>query len=415
MTPLLGAINGVPRASEMGLRSPTRLSAFRKRNPPKMSSTIASLPSVLIGRTLYHIVKSSEVIEADATAGKKYWQGHLVMADGVKYYTCSSAWRTTKTGMSKKVWSEPYYAEPTNVGQSNHRDNKAQALFEFDSMVQKQKDKRLSEKPLPMLAQKYQERAKHIVFPCAVQPKFDGMRVLFNGEEAWSRGNKAVIPEVFAHLKFDTQGHIVDGELLLPGNLKVNKTMEAAKKFRPGLSNKLLYRVYDIVDATVPFRDRYALLVRLVNAAANKNIIIADTLTAFSDDDIKKCHESFVLAGFEGTMIRNLDGLYTINKRSNDLQKFKDFVDEEFLIVDVIPAGGGSSADVGKFVCVTESGERFESTATGDYETRHDYLVNKQNYVGKYAKVKYREMSGKNSVPFHSNVLEIRETKDGGY
>jgi ATP-dependent DNA ligase len=372
-------------------------------------------PIVEIGGIIYAVEKSSNEIEADGSKTKKYWQGHVLRSPMNRWFTASSSWRATATGLSKVVWSAPYYAEPTNEGRANFRDNKEQAFFEFDSMVNKQTDKRLSEKPLPMLAQKYQDRAKHITFPCAVQPKFDGMRVLYNGIEAWSRGNKNVIPEVFAHLEFDTQGYTIDGELILPGNLKVNKTMEAAKKFRPGLSDKLLYRVYDIVDATVPFRDRYALLVRLVNAAANKNIIIADTLTAFSDDDIKKCHESFVLAGFEGTMIRNLDGLYTINKRSNDLQKFKDFVDEEFLIVDVIPAGGGSSADVGKFVCVTESGERFESTATGDYETRHDYLVNKQNYVGKYARVKYREMSGKNSVPFHSNVLEIRETKEDGY
>ena len=46
----------------------------------------------------------------------------------------------------------------------------------------------------------------------------------------------------------------------------------------------------------------------------------------------------------------------TINKRSNDIQKHKDFIDGEFEIVDVIPAGGGSSEDVGKFVCVTEAG-----------------------------------------------------------
>jgi ATP-dependent DNA ligase len=132
-------------------------------------------------------------------------------------------------------------------------------------------------------------------------------------------------------------------------------------------------------------------------------------------DDVHTGHEYFVSKGYEGTIIRNWDGRYTINKRSNDLQKYKDFVDGEFKIVNVIPSGGGSAAKVGKFVCVTDDGEEFESTAMGTVKEREEFLTNKAKYIGKYAKVKYREMSGKNNVPFHSNVLEIRNTKTKGY
>ncbi len=362
----------------------------------------------------YVLIRSSDVIQAESVKGTKYWQGHVV-SDGEKFYTCSSAWHTIAGGLSKVMWSKPYYAVPTNVGQSNERGNVAQAHFEFDSMVKKQQDKRESEKPLPMLAHGYEDRRHKLAYPCAVQPKFDGQRCLYDGEEAWSRGNKPILPEVFAHLHFETQNLIIDGELILPGSRKINETMSAAKKFRKGVSDRLLYRVYDLVIPTMPFFDRFAALKGIVERCGNPNILLAETNIAEAHEDVLRHHARFTEEGFEGTIVRALSGLYAVNKRSGDLLKHKDFVDGEFEIVDVVAAGGGSSEDVGKFVCVNADGQRFESTATGSIEERREYLRNKSAYIGRFAKVKYRELSGANSVPFHSNVLEIRDTRDGGH
>jgi ATP-dependent DNA ligase len=381
--------------------------------------------TIVINNVTYDLIRSSVVIEAEGSKAKKYWQGHIVR-NGDKYYTASSSWRETKDGVSKKVWSEPYYAVPTNVGQSNHRGNIEQAEFEYASMYQKQTDKRNSVKPLPMLAHTFRHKLdpkkskeKHIVYPCYVQPKFDGFRMVYDGTEAWTRGNKPVLPEVYAHLHFDTQGYTVDGELILPGNLKVNETAKAAKKFYPGVSDTLQYILYDIVEPNLTYDERLRIVQGIVWHAKNKNgetnVVLAETHTATSTTEIEKYHAVFVAKGYEGTIIRNVDGKYTINKRSNDLQKHKDFIDGEYEIINVIPSGGGSAAEVGKFVCITEDGDEFESTATGSWEDRHEYLVNKKNYIGKFAKVKFREFSGKNNVPFHSNVLEIRDTKEGGY
>lgn len=380
-----------------------------------MSSNTAVL--IDIAGDTYELVKSSDVIAADSKKGTKFWQAHVVRDATGEFYTCSSAWHTTKDGLSKKVWSKPYYATPTNEGRANSRGNEAQAYFEYDSMINKQTDKRLSEKPLPMLAQPYAKRKAKLTFPAFIQPKFDGMRVLYNGEEAWSRGNKPIIAEVFAHLHFHVDGNIIDGELILPENVKVNETMSAAKKFRAGISDKLLYRVYDIVDESLPYESRYALLQKIVAACGNPNIVLAETQFIENSDDVDRWHKTFTDQGFEGSIIRTRDGKYAINKRSDDLLKHKDFIDEEFEIIDIIPAGGGSSAEVGKFVCKSPANATkptFESTATGDEAQRRDYLVNKQKYIGKFAKVKFREFTAYGQ-PFHSNVLEIRDTKEGGY
>jgi DNA ligase-1 len=381
-------------------------------------TNVTAFETVTIDGVDYSIIKSSEVIDAESKTGIKSWRGYVVRDEQGRFYVTSSWYNVNaKTGnRSVMSWATPYYAEPKNIGRSNATTNEAQAYSEFDSMVTKEKDKRQAERPLPMLAQKFSERKKYLKFPVAVQRKYDGMRVLYDGTEAWSRGNKLVIPEVFEHLHFDTKGHIVDGELMLPGNVKVNKTMEAAKKYRKGLSDTLIYVVYDIVDAAMPFGDRFDLLKQIVETANNVNIQLADTIIVDNGAAIEQAHAEFTAEGFEGSIIRNYDGKYLIGKRSNDLQKHKDFVDEEFEIVDVIPAGGGSSSDVGKIVCKdNQSDELFESTLTGDHEYRAEILRNKSNYIGKFAKVKFRERSGKNAVPFHSNVLEIRETKEGGF
>jgi ATP-dependent DNA ligase len=376
-----------------------------------------SLPRVEIGGVRYSIVKSSPIIEAEGKTGKKFWQGHVVynyVTD--RNFTCTSSWKETKggTGTSKVVWSEPYYAEPKNIGKVNATTNYEQAVSEFNSMVQKERDKRESEKPLPMLAQTLSKRKSKLKFPCFIQRKYDGMRVLYDGDTAWSRGNKEVLPEVFAHLQFETQGYIVDGELLFADNQKVNEVMSAARKFRKGISDQLIYMIYDLVDADKLYEERLQIITALVDVADNKNVRLAPTIAIPNEEEGLKFHAQFTSEGFEGSIWRNKDGKYSINKRTDDLQKHKDWIDEEFKIINIIPAGGGSSAEVGKFVCIAKNGDEFESTAMGSFEDRKELLQNKNDYIGKYAKVKYRELTAY-GVPFHSNVLEVRETKTGGH
>lgn len=43
----------------------------------------------------------------------------------------------------------------------------------------------------------------------------------------------------------------------------------------------------------------------------------------------------------------------------------------------------------------------------GSFEIRQEYLHNKSKYIGKFALVKYGELSGDKQVPFHSNVIEV--------
>jgi hypothetical protein len=214
------------------------------------------------------IIKSSDLLISENKAGnRKFWQLHILQ-DGAEFYTQTSWYQLTKTGReTKKQTSEPYFAAPTNVGRANERNSEAQAYFEFDAIIKKQLDRgfyREGEKvdswPMPMLAHKFKDHMNKVEWPSYIQPKLNGMRMLFNGTEARSRGNKEIIREVIEHLQFDTGGFILDGELMLPNNVLLQESMSAIKKYRPGISDKLEYHVYDIVNTDLPYEERMKLL-----------------------------------------------------------------------------------------------------------------------------------------------------------
>lgn len=359
------------------------------------------------------IVKSSDwLISENKAGGEKFWRLHIAK-DGTNYYTQTEWYQISKTGReTKRQTSEPYFAEPTNVGRSNERDSEAQAEFEFDAIIKKQRDKgfRLPNenkqaRPMPMLAHKFVDHKGKVEFPIYVQPKLNGMRMLFDGETGWSRGNKEIIPEVIQHLKFDTGGFILDGELMLPNNVLLQESMKAIKKYRPELSPKLLYHVYDIVDSELPYAKRHQLILDICHNAPT-NVVMVPTLEATTESDVLKRHKAFTKDGYEGTMIRNPDMTYEIGKRSYSLLKLKDFTDAEYKIVDVID-GDGSDRGLAIFILETDDGSRFNCRPEGTQENRAELFKSRKKLIGEHLTVRYQELS-KDNIPIFPVGVAIR-------
>jgi len=360
------------------------------------------------------VVKSSDwLISENKNGGEKFWRLHIIK-DGVDYYTQTEWYQISKTGReTKKQKSEPYYAEPTNVGRSNERDSEQQAEFEFDAVIKKQRDRgfrakgeRKDIRPMPMLAHKFTDHKKKIEFPVYVQPKLNGMRMLFDGENGWSRGNKEVIPEVIQHLKFDTDGFVLDGELMLPNNQLLQESMKAIKKYRSDLSPQLIYHVYDIVDDDLPYIKRYQVIKDILHNAP-ANIKFVNTIMAEDESQVVNLHNLFVKDGFEGTMVRDPAALYEVGKRSYSLLKLKDFVDAEYRIV-AISDGDGSDSGLAIFELETESGQRFNCRPEGNRENRAELYKERSKLIGKYLTVRYQELS-KDGIPIFPVGVSVRE------
>lgn len=368
------------------------------------------------------LVYETPILVSETKAGqKKFWQG-VILQDGSKFYRQAITWRMTNSGVaSKQLISEPYEIVPKNIGRANATTAKEQALLEMDARVKKQQDKgyvKPGEKskilPLPMLANKWKDKKHKVVYPAYVQPKLDGMRMLYDGKKAWSRGGKLILEECIAHLKFDTLGYTVDGELILEGNHALQETMEAAKKFHPESTPHLEYHIFDIMDSTMTFEERYNVLSSMIfgpgsrpGAGVLKQIHVVPTFTLSNESGIKDYHRKFVKAGYEGIIVRNKMGLYLINHRSSDLLKYKEFVDSEFKIVDV-EEGGGKFKGTAIFVCVNKEGVKFRATPEGDMESRKKMYTHRKELIGQWLTVRYQTLT-KERVPQFPIAIAIRE------
>lgn len=335
----------------------------------------------------------------DKPGNKKFWIGH-VASDGVDWYTLTTFWQETSDGgESKRQQSAPTRVTQKNVGKANETSLEQQARLELSSLINKQRDKKyrlIGEEidesdtpnfPLPMLAHKWQDKKHKVEFPVYAQPKFDGVRMLSNGEIMWSRKGKPAIEKCVEHLMVDTQGYNVDGELILPQPYSFQDTIQACKKWYDKLSPLLLHRVYDIMVPDAKFSERFELLKSIV-AEAPDCIVLAETVQLHSEAELSQYHEAKVSEGWEGVIVRTDSGGYEINKRANQLLKYKTFDDEEFEVVGV-ETGRGKFEGLGILVCQTKTGAQFLATPKGTVEFRRGLYENPEAVIGKMWKIQF--------------------------
>lgn len=273
----------------------------------------------------------------------------------------------------------------------------------------KQASESRSRKIFPMLANKYEpasntKKKQGIVYPCFVQPKLDGLRCVVYMDTApiyQSRTGGAFA--VLQHLDSDIlrlferfpANTVFDGELYtdqipfeeLAGIIKKKTLTESdAVKIR-----SVKYHIYDIVEPGVPYHARLNTL-QNIHECGSSHIVLVPTFAVPGVDQFKEKFGEFVEAGYEGIMLRNADGLYRENYRSNDLMKYKEFSESEYPIVDYKEATGRDSGTV-IWECETPDGRRFHVRPRGTVEMRRRWFEGAKQYVGKQLTVIYQELS----------------------
>lgn len=325
--------------------------------------------------------------------------------------------------------------EFVNTGKQG-RTTYEQAVSQAEGRLKKQFDKgyresveELSEIPvLPMLASDYNKVGHRINFPCFTSVKYDGVRAFAikrNGVvEFKSRtGQPYNVPHLEEALRgFMLDGEHFDGEIYLhnyalqditsavkrvDADKEVEKALKAHKKAintnlegekeRAAVEARLIARIrpllefhmFDIVcDGT--FKDR---LQKMDDIHQEKRdgysefIHLTQYDWCIDESTLKsKLHPQSVKDGFEGVMLRNLHGVYESGKRSADLQKYKTFVDEEFLIVDIVEDKQGD----GVFVLKNNLNDLKFQCVMGDLGQRKVFLLQKETIKGKFLNVKFQ-------------------------
>lgn len=368
---------------------------------------------------VYTALEVSPVLRSTAKKGNdKFWQMYVLKL-GDSIFTQTEYWSTTKDGSaSEVVTSTPKEIKGKNIGKSNETSPLEQAKSELVSTVKKQKDKGYVEEGeesknllLPMLAHEYGKRKKALSFPCLAQPKLDGVRALYNSSIGfWSRQGKLFIPETVAHLSFDTKGVTFDGELILPAPYTFQQTVSAVKKFDPALSPLLEYWIYDIIDDKDFVYRKMQLEVDFETVEFPINVKKVPTSTVPQADSLTNIHVQNIEAGYEGTMLRNLKGAYLIGHRSENLLKLKDFVDDEFQIIDVTD-GVAKEQGCAVFVCTTSDGKTFNVRPKGTVEERQEMFSKKDSLIGKFITVRYQNLSD-DGVPRFPVGIAVRDYEE---
>lgn len=272
--------------------------------------------------------------------------------------------------------------------------------------------------PRPMLAQDYTGRRAR--FPCYVQPKLDGVRLMghFDGHVE-SRGGTPFphLTRVSGALEALPTGVVLDGELYVHGAGFQRIVSLVRNASDPREANATLqYHVFDIASwpATLlppgaPYSDRLALVRRLVARLDPAVVKVVDTGRAESEADVERALDQAVASGYEGIVIRDPSAPYLAGKRSPGLLKYKRFVTDEYAIVSVEEASG-KDRGTAVFVCATPAGREFRARPEGTHEDRAALLRRWRGGELRGAKltVRYQDLS-RDGVPRFPIGVAVRD------
>lgn len=218
---------------------------------------------------------------------------------------------------------------------------------------------------------------------------------------------------------------VLDGELYIPCQPPTSIAGAARNPSNP-LNKQLQFVVYDLAIDNVAQLTRVEVLKECTNSFdspllklhsnyyKNPFVYLSEYKIIHSDEEAIEYLDKCLNLDYEGCVLRPLDKEYAFGQRPSFNRKLKRFQDSEFEILDIIEYGTrGQKVGFGcKFICRNDiTGDSFESIPVGNYEQRIDYIENKEQYIGKLAKIKFYERTI-NQLPFHGNVLEIREIGD---
>jgi len=309
-------------------------------------------------------------------------------------------------------------AEAKNTGRANETTAEEQAELEAKSLWTKQKDRKgysedisPKKKFSPMLAQRYDQHPKKIILPCFCQPKLDGLKLIVFNNQCFSRTGKEF--KTLDHIKKAVSKLNLPKDTVLDGELYSHDYHDdfqtfigLVKRGEPLKETKSIqYHIYDVVK-NESYKDRYKWLTSNITECNTIKLVKSHLITDSSE--VSRWHSQFVSEGYEGAMLRNLNGVYEVGKRSYNLQKVKQFDDDEF---EIVGAEENKGKQVGEctILCKTKDGKVFGAKPKGNEQQRRQYWKNFQNgkLVKQFLTVRYFGKSN-DGIPRFPVGLSIR-------
>ena len=265
----------------------------------------------------------------------------------------------------------------------------------------------------PMLAHKVNDKKINFNEPVFIQPKLDGVRCLIRREfddtvnadviKAYSRTGKEFknLKHILKSLRdfFNANPDVVlDGELYnhdlrddFEQIISLVRKQKPTDEDRQNAADIIQYHVYDYIIPLIGYGSRLNWL-RLNKDLWSNVVVPVETHLVNKYEEAANMHyDGFLKQGYEGSILR-LNGAYE-QKRSYNLQKFKDFSDDEATIVGYEAGKGKRTGTLGKFFMMDDNGVEFGCPPGKGYNYTDlaNILNNVHDYIGKRATFTYFE------------------------
>ena len=257
----------------------------------------------------------------------------------------------------------------------------------------------------PMLAYPVSDKPINYDDKISMQPKLDGVRCLIQydkkqGVTAWSRTGKQWknIMHITKSLEKwfqSNQTTVLDGELY-NHDLRddFEQIISIVRRQNPDDIDMLesqdivQFHCYDIIHPiNSAFEDRN----RFIRCCVPETNYVkhVKTQAVGSEALAKVVHQQNLDAGYEGSILRTNDEYQ--NKRTHSLRKFKDFQDDEALILDWVEGLGKRAGTIGKFMVQDIDGNVFGMPVMDKFKYLQDNFEEMKTWVGKFATFTYFE------------------------
>ncbi len=356
-----------------------------------------------------------------------------------------------------KAGTLQYSVAPVELNTSG-RNLQEQALLEARSRWKRKCDKDgFSDKTIDMnvlnmpamLANTFDPIKRQVRFPAFVQPKFDGDRARANPTEDGgvymiSRGTKVI--NHFDHIREDLKKLFpfitnvmlrifpdsyplfrTDGELYT-SNIAFDQASGITRysENRSASSKEILfnYYIFDlIISGNYTYDERLSILNEAYNECIKTNvlnyIVLVPCEIVNSNAEIVQKHNEYVSRGFEGVIIRMYGGKnekerkqsYYLNHRCSSILKYKQFDEDEAVIVGANSATGTENGAV-VWRLKAKNGKIFDCRPRGSVPSRkqlyNSYVTNEgREFLGRAYRYRYQGVSADGVPRFPVGLTEI--------
>lgn len=281
----------------------------------------------------------------------------------------------------------------------------------------------------PMALQVYSKNKKYIKYPCYIQPKLDGIRLITKKEDneinLYSRRlNKFygfnIIKDEIKQLIKDYPNIILDGELY-NHNLSLQQISGIVRNEDPEYKEKekLYFYIFDCIDLNnnYTFQERYTILTNLFKINKFKYLVLTDTYLIKSEKESDDFYKKYIDLGYEGIVYKNKDATYEYSSykeiRSHQFLKRKKIYDSEYPIIGFEEGIHGKDKGAIIFIMKTSDNKEFKAVPNMTLTKRKEmYKLAKKSfdqvYKNKLATISFDEYSEDN-IPLRAKFVTIRD------